>query len=100
MISERVLVIKIPEVMKSNWNFKENKEQEWFFKRKKERQKYQIFRKIYWPSNWEELGVMEQLEKWNEDFMEPLMEAQKEDAKRGKGAENFYFKSGAYWEPS
>ena len=39
---------------------------------------------------------MEQLEKWNEDFMEPLMEAQKEDAKRGKGADNFYFKSGAY----
>ena len=24
---------------------------------------------------------MEQVEKWNEDFMEPLMEAQKEDVK-------------------
>ena len=24
---------------------------------------------------------MEQVEKWNEDFMEPLMEAQKEDGK-------------------
>ena len=25
---------------------------------------------------------MEQVEKWNEDFMEPLMEAQKEDVKK------------------
>ena len=25
---------------------------------------------------------MEQVEKWNEDFMEPLMEAQKEGAKK------------------
>ena len=52
--------------------------------------------KIYWPSNREELGVMEQLEKQNEDFMERLIEVKKEDAKRGKGADNFYFKSGAY----
>ena len=32
--------------------------------------------------------------------MERLIEVKKEDAKRGKGAENFYFKLGAYWEPS
>ena len=38
---------------------------------------------------------MEQVEKWNEDFMEPLMEAQKEDGEK-KGSENFYFKSGVY----
>ena len=47
MISETVLVIKIPEVVKWNRNFKENKEQEQFFKSKKERQKHQIFRKIH-----------------------------------------------------
>ena len=41
---------------------------------------------------------MEQVEKWNKDFMEPLMEEQKEDAK--KRADNFYFKSAAYLELS
>ena len=35
---------------------------------------------------------MEQVQKWNEDFMEPLMKAQKEDAKKKKErGRNFLF---------
>ena len=47
MVSEAVLVIKILEVVKSNRNFKKNKEEVEFLKRKKERQKYQIFREVH-----------------------------------------------------
>ena len=44
---------------------------------------------------------MEKVEKWNEDSIEPLTEAQKKDAKKKeKEAENFYFKSGAYENPA
>ena len=43
---------------------------------------------------------MKQVEKWNEDFMEPLMEAQKEDAKKREKCTEFLFKRVAYWEPS
>ena len=34
---------------------------------------------------------MEQVEKWNEDFMEPLMEAQKEDVKKRERGREFLF---------
>ena len=36
-------------------------------------------------SRWEQLAYMEQVEKWNEGFMEPLMDVKKENAKeRGR----------------
>ena len=41
--------------------------------------------------NWEQLGIMEQVENWYEDFMESLMEAQKEDAKDRKRGREFLF---------
>ena len=66
MVSETLLVIKILEVVKWNRVFKESKEQEHFFKSTKKRQKWQKY---------------QQIEKWNEDFMESLMEEQKEDPK-------------------
>ena len=34
---------------------------------------------------------MEQVEKWNDDFMEPLMEAQMEDAKERERGKEFLF---------
>ena len=34
---------------------------------------------------------MEQVEKWNEDFMEPLMEAQKEDGEKRESGREFLF---------
>ena len=34
---------------------------------------------------------LEQVEKWNEDFIEPLMEAQKEDAKKREKGRKFLF---------
>ena len=34
---------------------------------------------------------MEQVENWNEDFLEPLMEAQKEDAKKRERVREFLF---------
>ena len=45
---------------------------------------------------------MEQVQKWNEDFMEPLIEAQKEDAKeRERGRTQLkavnYFRKKAPW---
>ena len=41
--------------------------------------------------NWEQLGIMEQVENWYEDFMESLMKAQKEDAKDRKRGKEFLF---------
>ena len=41
--------------------------------------------------NWEQLGIMEQVENWYEDFMGSLMEAQKEDAKDRKRGREFLF---------
>ena len=41
--------------------------------------------------NWEQLGIMEQVENWYEDFMESLMEAQKKDAKDRKRGREFLF---------
>ena len=34
---------------------------------------------------------MEEVEKWNKDFMESLMEAQKEDAKKREGGREVLF---------
>ena len=34
---------------------------------------------------------MKKVENWNEDFMEPLMEAQKEDPKKRKRGREFLF---------
>ena len=41
--------------------------------------------------NWEQLGIMEQVENWYEDFMGSLMEAQKEDAKDRKRGREILF---------
>ena len=55
---------------------------------------YQVCKKelsLKHPYNWEQLGIMEQVENWYEDFMESLMEAQKKDAKDRKRGREFLF---------
>ena len=55
---------------------------------------YQVYKKelsLKHMYNWEQLGIMEQVENWYEYFMESLMEAQKEDAKDRKRGREFLF---------
>ena len=40
---------------------------------------------------WEQRESMEQVEQWNENFVKPLMEAQKEDAKEHERSRSFLF---------
>ena len=55
---------------------------------------YQVYKKelsLKHMYNWEQLGIMEQVENWYEYFMESLMEEQKEDAKDRKRGREFLF---------